>query len=325
MSRLRLIPVLSGASHDITKDEATVGRDPTSDIVVADGSVSRRHARLVRRGNDWAVVDQGSANGTFLDSQRVADAVFRPGQELRFGAVAFRVEGDQPTEDMTAVEAEDVLEPTTFAPPPPPVAAPPPPPPPPAVVAPPPLPAAPPRSATPARPPWDTAPPMLPSRPQRSSAPVPQIGPEPLRKGKGPLFWAALGCGGCLTMVILFVAVLAGGAFYFMKGPVDAVQAQLAEIRSGDLGKAYARFSEGYRARSSPEEFALFVVEHPALKDYAEARFWPPSGTVRILNDRASLKGTIVSTSGAREEALYELAREGGEWKISALRLEAAR
>lgn len=165
---------------------------------------------------------------------------------------------------------------------------------------------------------------MLPSRPQRSSAPVPQSDAHS-KKGKGPFFWAALGCGGCLSMVILFVAVLAGGAFYFMKGPVDTVEAQLGEIRAGDMEKAYSRFSEGYRARSSPEEFALFVVEHPALKDNAKARFWPPSGTVKVVNDRASLKGTIVSTSGAREEALYELARERGEWKISALRLEPAR
>ena len=38
------------------------------------------------------MVDQGSANGTFLDSQRVAEAVLRSGQEVRFGAVSFKVE-----------------------------------------------------------------------------------------------------------------------------------------------------------------------------------------------------------------------------------------
>ena len=37
-------------------------------------------------------MDQGSANGTFLDSQRVAEAILRTGQELRFGAVSFKVE-----------------------------------------------------------------------------------------------------------------------------------------------------------------------------------------------------------------------------------------
>ena len=69
-----------------------VGREPTCDVVVSDGSVSRKHAILERRGDGWAIVDQGSANGTFVDSQRVTDVALRNGQELRFGAMAFRVE-----------------------------------------------------------------------------------------------------------------------------------------------------------------------------------------------------------------------------------------
>ena len=72
MANLRLIPG-SGAPIEVTKDEALVGRDPGCDVVVADGSVSRRHAKIQRRGEGFTVVDQGSANGTFIDSQRVAE------------------------------------------------------------------------------------------------------------------------------------------------------------------------------------------------------------------------------------------------------------
>src|SRR5512144_2956081 len=91
MSSLRLVPV-SGHPIDVVKDQSTVGRDPGCEIVVTDGSVSRRHARLERRGPEWWVVDQGSANGTYINSQRVAEQALRDGQELRFGALAFRVD-----------------------------------------------------------------------------------------------------------------------------------------------------------------------------------------------------------------------------------------
>lgn len=152
MAKLRLIPA-SGAPHSIEQDEAVIGREPTVDVVVADGSVSRKHAKIQRRGEGWAVVDQGSANGTFIDSHRVAEAVLRDGQELRVGAVAFRVEIETPADDgRTLGVPEDSAEativhdgPLDVPPPPPPpppparpvtpLASPPPPPPPPIEVA----------------------------------------------------------------------------------------------------------------------------------------------------------------------------------------------
>ena len=91
MVGLRLVPP-TGAPVVVSQDVSVVGREPGCEVFVNDGSVSRRHARIERRGAAYFVVDEGSANGTFLDSQRVADALLRPGQEVRFGAVAFRVE-----------------------------------------------------------------------------------------------------------------------------------------------------------------------------------------------------------------------------------------
>ena len=91
MAALRLVPTSGAAPIDVSSDSALVGRDPTCDVVVSDGSISRKHARLERRGEEWAVVDQGSANGTFVDSQRIVETA-RTGQELRFGAIPFTVE-----------------------------------------------------------------------------------------------------------------------------------------------------------------------------------------------------------------------------------------
>ena len=95
MLSLRLVPV-SGNPIEVTRDKSAVGRDPGCEIVVTDGSVSRRHARLEIRGGVWWVVDQGSANGTYVNSLKVAETELKDGQELRFGALAFRVdiEGD---------------------------------------------------------------------------------------------------------------------------------------------------------------------------------------------------------------------------------------
>src|SRR4029450_13528536 len=76
----------------IDRDRVLVGRDPGSDVFVDDKSVSRRHAGLERRGPGFAVVDQGSANGSFVNGEQVKEAALYDGQELRLGMVPFRVQ-----------------------------------------------------------------------------------------------------------------------------------------------------------------------------------------------------------------------------------------
>jgi pSer/pThr/pTyr-binding forkhead associated (FHA) protein len=49
----------------------TVGRDPRSDRVVDDRSVSAEHLRIVYRDGTPTVEDLGSKNGTFVDSARI--------------------------------------------------------------------------------------------------------------------------------------------------------------------------------------------------------------------------------------------------------------
>ena len=48
-----------------------IGRDETSDVVVADPAVSRRHAEVRAVGDGWEVVDVGSSLGTWVDGRRV--------------------------------------------------------------------------------------------------------------------------------------------------------------------------------------------------------------------------------------------------------------
>jgi hypothetical protein len=195
VSKLKLIPLAGGDAREI-EIAVVVGRDPGCDWVVADGSVSRRHARLEPRGEGWAVIDQGSANGTFLGAQKVVDAALENGQELRFGNVGFRVELPTPVaSDATIVQTIqlptfDPRPSAPVAPPPlpPPMAAPPPPPRP---AAPPPPPPPPPRAAGPVPPP-----------PRAAGGPVPP--PPPPAGGGGAKKAMAWAAGGCGCLLILF-------------------------------------------------------------------------------------------------------------------------
>jgi pSer/pThr/pTyr-binding forkhead associated (FHA) protein len=71
----------------LTSDRMTIGRDPSSDIVIDDSGVSRRHAELVRRGRDWSIIDTGSANGTRVNGASVRQGTLRPGSRIEVGDV----------------------------------------------------------------------------------------------------------------------------------------------------------------------------------------------------------------------------------------------
>lgn len=333
MATLRLVPVSGGNAIEITKDTTVLGREPSVDVVVSDGSVSRRHARIELRNGAPFVVDQGSANGTFVDSARVAEQELKDGQTLRLGAVDFKVEFEEDLAATIAMPSEAVrppapppaAPPAPAAPPPaPPVAAPPPPPP---VAAPPPPPAPappPPRAAAPPPPPPSrpAAPPpaarVSPAGPA-SGSPVPQMGagaPPPAKKGKGPVFWGFMGCCGCLLLAGLVAGGFFGFVFVATQAPVTAVQEMLKELKAGQTEAAYQRLSTAYRARLDAGDFARVVAAHPGLHANKDASF----SSRKIENGRAILKDVVLTPeSGESETASFELIEEGGAWKIDAM------
>ncbi|GAA3867740.1 DUF1707 and FHA domain-containing protein [Streptomyces sedi] len=76
-----------------------IGRAAGSGLRLNDSSVSRYHAQLRGTPTGWTLRDLGSANGTWVNGRRVADNVpVRPGDQVRFGAVSYRLADRQPTD-----------------------------------------------------------------------------------------------------------------------------------------------------------------------------------------------------------------------------------
>jgi pSer/pThr/pTyr-binding forkhead associated (FHA) protein len=67
-----------------------LGRAAAADLMLEHLSVSRRHAVVVMRGEDVAILDDRSLNGVLVNGERVREAVLEHGDEVRLGDVAMR-------------------------------------------------------------------------------------------------------------------------------------------------------------------------------------------------------------------------------------------
>ena len=69
---------------------AILGRSSKCDLTVKHETISRRHAELAVMDQAISVRDLGSCNGTFIDNERIVNAILREGQFAKFGSVVFR-------------------------------------------------------------------------------------------------------------------------------------------------------------------------------------------------------------------------------------------
>ena len=76
----------SGSRYVLEGATTKAGRHPDSDIFLDDITVSRRHAELEREADGWHVRDVGSLNGTYVNRERIEEAVLQDGDELQIGA-----------------------------------------------------------------------------------------------------------------------------------------------------------------------------------------------------------------------------------------------
>jgi hypothetical protein len=74
-----------GESFPLTSDRMTIGRRPDCDIFLDDVTVSRDHALLVKRNEEFHIDDLGSLNGTYVNRQRIESHRLADGDELQIG------------------------------------------------------------------------------------------------------------------------------------------------------------------------------------------------------------------------------------------------
>jgi pSer/pThr/pTyr-binding forkhead associated (FHA) protein len=91
-ARLSLLEPLDPvpAEYSILKDEVSLGRGEDNDVVIPHPSVSRAHARLMRRDGNYELTDLNSTNGTYVNGQPVHGAArVSNGSQVRLGDVHF--------------------------------------------------------------------------------------------------------------------------------------------------------------------------------------------------------------------------------------------
>lgn len=80
------------------KDRLTIGRTDQNDIQLQASCVSRRHAVIVSDRDATRVVDWGSKNGVYVNSERITEHFLRNGDNLTIGKAEFRYE-ERPKRD----------------------------------------------------------------------------------------------------------------------------------------------------------------------------------------------------------------------------------
>jgi len=104
-----------GRIFSVKKGERkTIGRAPNCEIRLPDQGVSRRHCTVENRGRELEIVDQQSANGSYINGQPVEKGTLVPGDELAVGPVIFECQAEKtggitPGEATLAYRDEDSM------------------------------------------------------------------------------------------------------------------------------------------------------------------------------------------------------------------------
>jgi pSer/pThr/pTyr-binding forkhead associated (FHA) protein len=74
-----------GESFAVEGERMSIGRRPDSEVFLDDITVSRDHALLIRRSEDWYLDDCGSLNGTYVNRSRIDSHRLEEGDEVQVG------------------------------------------------------------------------------------------------------------------------------------------------------------------------------------------------------------------------------------------------
>ncbi|MFJ2544082.1 FHA domain-containing protein [Microbacterium sp. NPDC087589] len=83
----------AGLELPLGTETLTIGRSSESALVIRDDYTSSHHARLLLRGDSWAIQDLDSTNGTYVAGQRVTGGPvgLSLGTPIKVGATTFEL------------------------------------------------------------------------------------------------------------------------------------------------------------------------------------------------------------------------------------------
>lgn len=83
----------SETEHELS-GELKIGRQEVNELVLTEGGVSRQHARVFVEGGKVMLEDLSSANGTYVDGERIAEAVvLTPQSQVVLGDYELKIKG----------------------------------------------------------------------------------------------------------------------------------------------------------------------------------------------------------------------------------------
>ena len=78
--------------HENEEEGLSIGRTPDNDVLLNDSGVSRRHAYIRVRGQEAWLYDRGSANGTWLNGERIqGPQLMHSGDVIQVGSTQLRM------------------------------------------------------------------------------------------------------------------------------------------------------------------------------------------------------------------------------------------
>jgi len=101
-----------GRSFEVDKEAISIGRAPDNEIQVKDKSVSRKHLKIVKRGDKYYLTDLGSKNGTFIDGMRITggkEYEVREGMPIAAGKTFLSVGKAYPDEVLAVLDTIDLF------------------------------------------------------------------------------------------------------------------------------------------------------------------------------------------------------------------------
>jgi pSer/pThr/pTyr-binding forkhead associated (FHA) protein len=71
------------------RDNTSIGRSPSNDVVLKEPKVSRQHAAINKYNDHYIMIDLKSSNGVYVNGAKVDECVLHPGDEISIGGYKF--------------------------------------------------------------------------------------------------------------------------------------------------------------------------------------------------------------------------------------------